>query len=385
MTPAYDVLRDAGAHFGATWGLEVPQFYAPGQPDFHEVPSLHRSNAFGLVADEVAAVRTAVGAYETGVYSRYEITGPRAYDWLNHLLSSRIPAVGRVRLSPMVHTKGTLMGDLSVTRLADDRFWLVGSYYLQEWHQRWFEQHLPESGVRIDNISDRWLGFAISGPNSRELLSRLTDADVSDAAMPFMTCHTIAMGDVQAVVTRLSFTGELGFEITVPSSRQRGLWQSLAAVGGDLGLLPVGDRAIDSLRLEKAYGIWSTEFTQGYTPGMSGLARFIDWDKGDFIGREAALHEHESGPDRRLVLLDVDTNNADATGDEPVWSGDTLVGLVTSGSYGHHVGRSLALAYVDSSVIDAGSPLSVSIIGDLCDATILPEVPYDPSGSRMRG
>ncbi len=384
-TPAYDLLLAEGAQFDATWGLEVPQYFSSGAPEFVEIPSLRRSNAFGYVAAEVAAVRTAVGAYETGVYARYEVTGPRAEAWLDHLLACRIPAVGRVRLAPMLHPKGTLVGDLTISRLDEDRFWLVGSYYLQEWHQRWFDEQLPADGVRIVNLTDQQLGFAVSGPRSRELLSRLTDADVSDDALPFMSIRHLDVGISRAVVARLSLTGELGYEITVPATEHRSLWTRLAAAGADLGLRPVGDRAIDSLRLEKGYGIWSTEFTQSATPAMSGLDRFVHVDKGEFLGRDAALVERSRESQRTLVLLDVDATDADARGDEPVWLAGRLVGVVTSGSYGHHVGRSLALAYVDRAVVEEHPTLSVAVIGERRPATILPEAPYDPRGTRLRG
>jgi dimethylglycine dehydrogenase len=384
VTPAYGELATAGGQFGATWALEVPQFFAPGEPDFVHEPSLHRDNAFDYVAAEVAAVRTAVGAYETGVYSRYEVSGPGARAWLDHLLAGRLPEVGRMRLTPMLHPKGTLMGDLSVTRLADDRFWLIGSYYLQEWHLRWFDSSIPESGVTLTNLSDRWLGFALSGPRSRELVSRLTTVDVSAEAFPFMAARMVPMGDGEALIARVSLTGELGYEVTVPAARHESLWRTLASVGADLGLVPIGDRAVDSLRIEKAYGIWSAEFTQGYTPGMTGLDRFIAWEKGDFVGREAALAERELGPVRRLVTLDLGDGVADAGGDEPVWLGDTVVGLVTSGSFGHHVGSSLALALVDTEVVESGAAVEVSVIGERRTATVHPEPIYDPSGARIR-
>jgi dimethylglycine dehydrogenase len=276
------------------------------------------------------------------------------------------------------------MGDLSVTTLAEDRFWLIGSYYLQEWHQRWFAESLPESGVTIENLSGRWLGFALSGPNSRELVSRLTDEDVSAEAFPFMTARMVALGDTEALLARVSLAGELGFEITVPSTRHEALWRSLAAAGADLGLRPVGDLAIDSLRIEKGYGIWSAEFTQAYTPGETGLDRFIAWDKGDFVGRDAAFAERESGAVRRLVTLDLGDIDSDAHGDEPVWLGGTVVGLVTSGSFGHHVGSSLALALVDTAVVESGADVEVSVIGERRPARVLTEPAYDPSGSRMR-
>ena len=369
-TPAHDELAAAGAQFGVTWGLEVPQFYAPA--DFVHEPSLERDNAFPYIAAEVEAVRTDVGAYETGVYSRYEVRGPNAQAWLDRLLAGRIPAVGRMGLTPMLHPKGTLMGDLSVTRIADDRFWVIGSYYLQEWHMRWFAEHL-EDGVTIDNLSDRWLGFALSGPRSREVAEAVIGESLE--GMRFMDARFF--GDT--LVARMSLAGELGYELTVPAEKQVALWRRLA----ELGVPPVGDRAIDALRIEKGFGIWSTEFTQAYTPGETGLDRFIDWSK-DFIGKEAALAERGNGPRRRLVTLDLGDCPADAVGDEPVWVGDRVVGVTTSGSYGHHVQSSLALALVDADVVMSGAPVEVSVIGQRRPATVLTEPAYDPSGSRMR-
>lgn len=370
-TPAYGELKAAGAQFGVTWGLEVPQFYAP--TDFVHEPSLQRDNAFPYIAAEVEAVRTDVGAYETGVYSRYEVSGPNAAAWLDRLLAGRIPPVGRMGLTPMLHPKGTLMGDLSVTRIADDRFWVIGSYYLQEWHMRWFEEQLVD-GVTIDNLSGKWLGFALSGPRSREI----AEAVIGESLEGFRFMDARFFGDI--LVARMSLAGELGYELTVPADQQAALWRQLA----DLGVMPVGDRAIDSLRIEKGFGIWSTEFTQAYTPGETGLDRFIDWDKRDFIGREAALAERAAGPKRRLVTLDLGDSDADAVGDEPVWVGDRVVGVTTSGSYGHHVQSSLALALVDAEIVASGVPVEVSVIGERRPGTVLTEPAYDPSGSRMR-
>ncbi|MDH4160060.1 MAG: FAD-dependent oxidoreductase [Actinomycetota bacterium] len=383
-SPAFDDLADAGARFGAVWGLEVPLFFAPGDPAFEEEPSLRRSNAHDLVGEEVAAVRTAAGAYETAAYARYEVSGAGAEAWLDRILACRIPPPGRVRLAPVLRETGTLMGDLTVTRLSDDRFWLVGSYYLQEWHLRWFRDLLPPRGVELRNLSDAWVGFSVSGPSSRLIVQRAIDADLSAEAMPFLTARLMAFDGADAMVARLSLTGELGYEVTVPAAYHRSLLRALRSSGDGDGLRLVGDRAIDSLRLEKAYGIWSAEFTQAYTPGMSGLERFVAFDKGAFIGREAAQRERDRGPAQRLVLLEVAADGADASGDEPVWRDGTRVGFVTSGAFGHHVGRSLALAYVDSAVAEDSPALSVHIVGDERPARILPEPPYDPSGSRMR-
>src|SRR5512137_2255942 len=179
---------------------------ATGEPGFVEAPTLRRSAADRFVAAEVAATRTAAGLLDTGVYARYEVSGPGAGRWLDHLLASRLPEVGRIRLAPMLNPAGRLMGDLTVTRLDPDRYWLVGSYYLQEWHLRWFREHLPASGVEIENLSESWLGFSLSGPRAREILAALTPGDVSARGLPFIGCASVAVAGIPAVVARLSLT-----------------------------------------------------------------------------------------------------------------------------------------------------------------------------------
>jgi dimethylglycine dehydrogenase len=364
--------------------METPQYFATGKPDFVETPSAHRSDADSFVAAEVAATRAAAGLLDASVYARYEVSGPGAEAWLDGLLANRMPAIGRIRLAPMLNPAGRLMGDLTVSRLDATRFWLVGSYYLQEWHLRWFRDHLPKSGVTIENLSESWLGFSLSGPKSREILARLAREDVSDAALPFMGFKRMDVGLTQAIVARLSLTGELGYEITVPALQQRALWNALLDVGGDLGIKPIGMRAQDSLRLEKGYGVWSLEFAQSYTAAMAGLERFVAFDKGDFVGRDAALKERESGPTQRLCLLAVDARNADVSGFEPIWVGEQRVGFVTSGCYGHHVRQSLALAYLDRAIADRPGPLEVHVLGERRPARVLAEPPYDPRGSKLR-
>ena len=383
-TPCYDDLAAAGARCSVNWGLEVPLYFAP-DAEFEENDTLGRSNAELFVAEEVGAVRTAAGAYEIAQYARYEVSGAGAEAWLDHLVASHIPEVGRIRLAPMLGEAGRLMGDLSVARLEDQRFWLTGSYYLQTWHQRWFRQQLPDSGVALRNITDDWMGFSLSGPASRTILERLAHVDVSDEAFPFLAVRMLDVGTARAVVGRISLTGELGYEIVVPTNQHRTLLQQLREAGQESGLRLVGDRAIDSLRLEKAYGIWNAEFTQAYTPGMCGLDRFVAFDKDDFIGREAALRERGEGAAQQLVLLEVDAGDADASADDGIWIGDRRVGFVTSGAYGHHVKKSLALAYVDRDVIEPAVDLDVYIVGEARTARILPAAPYDPTSSKLRG
>jgi dimethylglycine dehydrogenase len=382
-TPCYDEFLAAGAAFTVNWGLEVPLYFAP-TPAFEEHWTLGRSNAEPIVAEEVEAVRTAAGAYEIAQYARYEVTGPAAEAWLDHLLASRIPVAGRIRLAPMLSEAGRLIGDLTVTRFEEDRFWLTGSYYLQDWHLRWFRRHLPERGVELRNVTDDWMGFSVSGPTARAILERLVHEDVSNEALPFLTVRRMDVGTARAMVGRISLTGELGYEIVVPTGEHRNLLRRLREAGSESGLRLIGDRAVDSLRLEKGYGIWSAEFRQDSTPGMSGLDRFVAFDKGDFIGAAAACREREERAALLLVLLEVDAGDADAAQDDGIWIQDRRVGFVTSGAYGHSVGKSLALAYVDRDVVDARPELTVFVVGVARTARILPEPPYDPKGARLR-
>ena len=389
-SPVHDLLAADGARFGVNWGMETPQYFVAGADrGFVETLTMRRSNAHGFVADEVRAVREAAGMFDASVYARYEVSGPGAEAWLDRLLACKLPAVGRVRLAPMLGHGGKLMGDLTVSRLAADRFWLIGSYYLQEWHGRWFRDLLPPSGVTLTNLSDTWTGFALSGPLARDLVQPLADRDLSNAAFPFMSVAEMTIAGARTVVARLSLTGEVGYELYVPAAGQRALLQALMAGGRERGLRHVGNRALDSLRLEKSYGIWSTEFTQSTTPGMCGLDRHVAFDKPGFIGRDGALRERGSPSSRVLVTLDIEAVDADASGFEPVKLDGRLVGYTTSGAYGHHVGRSLALAYVDREVVAAARTgadggLTVDVIGETRAARLLSEPVFDPKGVRIR-
>jgi dimethylglycine dehydrogenase len=381
MAPAYDAMTAAGAHWGSSYGLEIPIYFA--HREFSETPTLRRSNAFDIVAEECRQVRSGVGILDISGFSRYEVVGPNAEPWLDHLLSSRLPAPGRIRLSPMLGHDGRLKGDLTLLNWGDGTWWIMGSYYLRAWHMRWFNQHLTE-GVSVRDISDAVVGFSLSGPRSQELLGRVTDEDVSSQALPFLSCGLLDVGLIRARVGRISVTGELGYEIHCSAAEHIALRRSLAAAGAELGAIEYGYNALLSLRIEKSFGIWSAEFRQEYTPGMTGLDRWIDWSK-DFIGAAAASKEHatDSAP-RKLVTLEVDATDADASGYEPVWHDGTRVGFITSGNYGHTLGRSLAMALVDREHAAAGSELSVHIVGEERPALVVPASPYDPAGAAMR-
>ncbi len=382
-SPSHDALEAAGARWGESWGLEVPLYFAP--EGFREEPTQRRSNAHDIVGAECRTTRNAVGLVDITGFSRYEVSGPGAEEWLSTTLASRLPGTGRSRLAPMLSPSGRLLGDLTLLNWGDGSWWIMGSYYLRQWHMRWFHHLLPETGVEIRDISDSVTGFALSGPNSREVLARTTHADISNEAMPFLSCREMDVGLARARVNRMSVAGELGYEINVPCSEHRGLRLEILAAGREFGLVESGMNALLSLRMEKSFGIWSTEYTWAYTPGMSGLDRFIDFKKREFVGRAAALRERDEAPPAQILsTLEIDAEDADASGWEPVWEGSRQVGFVTSGAYGHCVGRSLALAYLDRAVAVAETELEVHIVGKRRRARVLPGPAFDPAGTRMR-
>ncbi|WP_223425238.1 GcvT family protein [Tateyamaria pelophila] len=382
MAPAYSDMTAAGCRWGASYGLELPLYFAP-MPDFEEKPTLKRSNAFEVVAGECKAVREAVGLLDISGFSRFEVSGAGAEAWLDHVMASKLPGPGRARLAPMLSPTGKLRGDLTVFNWGDGTWWIMGSYYLRDWHMRWFSDHMTD-GIEVRDISDAVVGFSLSGPNSRKVIEKLTDGPIGD--LPFMGCGQFDIGLIRAKVGRLSVAGELGYEIHCTAAEHIGLRKLLLDAGADLGIREVGFNALLSLRLEKSFGIWNAEFTQGYTAAQTGMDRWIDWSKADFIGRTAAEQERDgNGPAQVVVPLEIDALDADASGYEPVWQDGKKVGFVTSGGYGHTVGKSLAMAMVNQDVAQTGTALTVHVVGVERPAQVIAPSPYDPAGTAMRG
>jgi dimethylglycine dehydrogenase len=381
MAPAYSDMTAAGCQWGASAGLEVPLYFAPS-PDFEETPTLKRSNAFEIVAEECKAAREAVGLLDISGFSRFEVSGAGAEAWLDRIMASKLPKAGRAKLAPMLSPEGRMKGDLTVFNWGDGTWWIMGSYYLRDWHMRWFHDHMDD-GVELRDIADATVGFSLSGPNSRKVIEGLTDGPVGD--LPFMGCGTFDIGLIRAKVGRLSVAGELGYEIHCSAAEHIGLRKLLLEAGAEHGIREIGFNALLSLRLEKSFGIWSAEFTQGYTAAQTGMDRWIDWDK-DFVGKAAAIAERDgNGPAQKVVTLEIDSADADATGFEPVWAGGKMVGFVTSGGYGHTVGKSLAMAMIDQDHTADGSELTVHVVGAEKPARVIAASPYDPAGKAMRG
>ena len=387
-TPAWGVWAARNAVFGAGYGLEHVNWFAPeGEPAFEE-PSFRRSNAFAPVAAECRAVREAVGVNEIHNFGKYVVEGPEAEAWLSHLMANRMPEIGRIALTPMLSPKGRLVGDFTVARLAPERFQLTASYAAQAFHMRWFEAHLPPApggGVSLRNVSLERIGFQIAGPRARDVLAAVTTADVSSRALRFFDAREMEVGLVPALVCRLSYTGDLGYEIYVDSGHQVALYQALAAAGEAHGMKPFGMRAMMSLRLEKSYGAWMREYRPEYTPAETGLDRFVNLAKNRFIGRDAAMRERDAPPGRRLCTFVVDAHDADVWGDEPIFAGDDVVGFVTSGGYAHWSEKSIALGFAPVELVDDGAEFTVEILGERRAASLVREPILDPRGERMRG
>jgi dimethylglycine dehydrogenase len=391
-TPIYDRLTAANAVWGASLGLEHALWFQEAGLEPKEDVTFQRSNAWDCVAGEVAAVRERVGVTEISNYAKYRVTGAGAEAWLSSLLTARMPAPGRITLTAMLNEAGRIVGEFTVARPTDgDEYYLFGSLAAEVHHGRWFGAHLPADGsVTFEVLGLSLVGLSIAGPHARDTLSKLTDTDLSTPAFRFMDFRRIEIGIVPALIGRINYSGELGYELWVAPEYQRALFDQLMAAGEEYGIRLFGFRALMSLRLEKSYGTWYREYRPIYTLHEAGLQRYVKLDH-EFVGRAAYEKEAESGPERRLVAFVVDPDPeapADVIGDEPIWHDGAVVGWVTSGSYGHHVQQSIALGYVPAALATPDGPggrgFEIEIIGRQRPARLQPEPLFDPEGLRMR-
>ena len=383
-TPIYERLQAEHAVFGDYCGLEHALWFAPTASQAEDRISFRRSNAYPHVAAECEAVRNSVGLLEISNYGKFDIRGPGAADWLSHMMANRVPAVGRIALTPMLNDRGKLIGDFTMCRIAADHVFLVGTYAAETYYMRWFERHMPDSGVSVRPCAMEYVGLSVAGPHSRTLLQSLVRDDLSTAAFPFMSFRRMEIGMVPGYVGRVSFTGDLGYEIWVTTDYQRALYDLLVKAGREHGLKLFGGRALNAMRIEKSFGSWAREYRPIYGPFEAGLDRFVDLKKGDFIGRSAAAEEKENSGALRLVAFKVDATDADAIGDEPIWHDGKTVGWVTSGAFGHRVNYSLALGYVPAALAKVDTGFEIEIIGERHKAHRLAAAAFDSSGMLMR-
>jgi dimethylglycine dehydrogenase len=382
-TPIYDTFDKMGAVWGAQFGLEVANYFAQGDEPRYETPSFRRSNAWAATKREVMAVRTAVGINEVHNFGKYRVNGKDARPWLDRIMAGRIPKQGRLSLTPMLSPKGKLIGDFTVSCLSETDFQLIASYGAQDYHMRWFLQNL-DGDVRVENVSDRLTGFQIAGPKARDVLAACTRSDISD--MRFMDVRPMIIGMTQCTVQRVSYTGDLGYEIYCDPMDQRALWSTLWTAGQEHGMKPFGMRAMMSLRLDKFFGSWMREFSPDYTPCETGMDRFIAWGKNaDFIGRAAAEAEHATGATRQLVNFIVDADDADVVAYEPVWIDGMVQGFCTSGGYSHYAEKSVAYALIPRALVKDGLSVEIEILGKMHKAVLVSQPLFDGDGARMRG
>ncbi len=384
-TPVYDLMLAQGAQMGESFGLEQPLWFAP--KGIREEFSWRRSSDFNPVSEEVKAVRDRVSMMETSGFAKYVIQGEDAELWLDQVLACRIPKHGRMCLAPMLNEKGKLVGDFTLTRMDDEDFLLIGSGVAEEYHLRWFSEYLdPELDVHVIPQSSTMLGLAVAGPKSRELMQKVSPYDFSNDYFRFMEMKQVSVGLVECLVGRVSYTGDLGYEIWMEAENQRSVFQTLMQEGESLGIGLFGLRALNSLRLEKNFGSWAREFRPIYGPMEAGLNPFVAYDKeADFIGKEIARKEKEEGGNLRLRTFVVDGKDADVIGDEPIWHEGEVKGWVTSGGFAHGSGVSMAMGYVPREIADQTSGWEIEILNERCSCKLQPKPLFDPEAKIMRG
>jgi dimethylglycine dehydrogenase len=388
VRPVYEAQRDMGAVFGLNFGWEHPLYYGDEIGAQDQTHGFTRQLWWDVVGAECRMLREHAGIIDISNFAKYICKGPGAEDWLNGLFANTMPReVGRSCLTPLIGKRGGIAGDFTVTRLGDDEFWIIGSGMAERYHQRFFREHALPAGTIFESRTEAMCGFNVAGPKSREMLQTITKTSLATEDFPFMRSKWIVLGGVRCLALRVSFTGDLGWELHCDTGDQAALFAALVAAGPDVGAGPVGSRALMSLRIEKGYGSWGREYSPEYWPQETGFARLCKLDK-PFLNRDAVTETMSRPARERLVVLalngaQTDASGADATGGEPIFKDGAGIGRVTSGAYGYCVGMSLAMGYVRD--VMAGDTVDVMVLGVPHRATVLAEPPFDPAGQRLRG
>jgi dimethylglycine dehydrogenase len=412
QTPCYARMKDLGAVFGSVYGWERPNWFAPqgyalsetdlAKPDVllnenhpavspsekpREKWSFRRSNYFQFVGDECRNVRDNVALMDMSAFAKCEVSGSGAEGWLNSILTNRAPRrTGRVTLTYLLTKRGGVRAEFTLTRIGPERFYLVSAAALETHDFDALEKLLPaDNSVRIDKVTTQRGVLVLAGPRSREVLAKVSDIDVSNAAFPWLTARRLSIKAAALIAMRVNFVGELGYELHHPIETQNAIFDALMAAGAPFGIKPFGIRAMDSLRLEKSYKLIGRELSIEYSALESGLERFVDFDKGPFLGRDALVAWRDKGFENKLVTLEVQgVTDADARGSEPVMKNGAMIGRTTSGGYGWRTGKSLALAMVGPEFSHIGGDVDVRILGETRRAIVIPDSPYDPQNKALR-
>jgi len=410
-TPCYGRMQALGAVFGSVYGWERPNWFAPdgyAVPDReldtdpvllnhnHPPPdhtglvrerwSFRRSNYFEHVGNECRNVMEGVGIQDMSAFAKCFVSGPGAEAWLDGLMANRIPKkIGRIHLCHMLSDNGGVRSEFTVYRTAPERFYLVSAGALERHDHDYLQKALPADGsVRMWPVTTAWGVLVIAGPQSRDLLQKLTDADLSNAAFPWLTGKKIDVGHAQAHALRVNFVGELGFELHHPIEMQNTIFDLVMDAGREFGIRPFGIRAMMSMAVEKSYRLVGRELSIEYAALESGLERFVHPNKGQFVGRDALVRWQQRGFNWKFVTMEVEAADADPRGSEPLWADGELVGRATNGGYGWRLGKSLALGMVRPDHAEIGTALDIQILGERRRATVVAESPYDPANTRLR-
>lgn len=383
--PVYELQKSLGAVFGLNYGWEHALWYAGAGQQVEESYGFERQNCFDYIAKECKILREHAGLLDVSNFAKYEIKGAGAGDWLDRVVANKVPREnGRSCLAPLLGKRGGIAGDFTITQLAEDHYWMVGSGMAERYHLRFFNAVERPDTVSFESRTESHAGFNLAGPKARDILATLTDTPLDNESFRFMRSVQTQVGGVDAILLRVSFTGDLGWEIYVPVEQQLPLYTALLAAGEPQGMVPVGSRSLLSLRLEKGYGSWGREYSPEYWPQEVGMERLIKLDKPEFLGREVYMGLKDNAPREKLVMFEIDVTTADATGGEPIFlANGTAVGHITSGAYGHSVGASLALGFIRTPYLD-NAEFDVAILGKPHKARILDKPLFDPQGGRLR-
>ena len=388
LSPAYPRLKELGAAFGEKSGWERVNWFEPNAARGNE--SLRPRGWAGrlwspAIEAEHRACRESAGLFDFTSFAKIELRGRGAPEFLEHLSDNRVArAVGALTYTQMLNEGGGIECDFTVTRLAEDRFRIVTGTAFGQHDLYWIRDHVPDDGsVQVEDVTSSLACIGLWGPAARKILQPLTTTDLSNSAFPYMTAQQLAVGSVPCFALRVTYVGELGWELYCPSEFGLRLWDTLWEAGLEHGLTGGGYKAVDSLRLEKGYRVWGADIGPEVNPYEAGLGAFVKLDKGDFIGRDALLKAREAPPTTRLACLVLDDEHSVALGSEPVRIDGDITGRVTSGGYGYAVGRSIAYAYVPAGVL-TGTAVDVEIFGAWVPGRVAQEPLYDPKSARVR-
>ncbi|MDH3499677.1 MAG: FAD-dependent oxidoreductase, partial [Acidimicrobiia bacterium] len=381
-TPLYDTLDTKGAQWQEVNGWERVQYFSPdGQP---EVYSFRRGSAFDPIGDEVRGVRERVGIADLTAFSKFDVSGGDAAALLNRLSANRLPADGGIRLVHMLTELGGIECEMTITRIGPERFYLNSAIVGQQHDFDWLTQHVRAGeDVVITDVTDEYGILAISGPAARDVLAPLTDAALDNSTFRWLTAQETTVAGIPCRMLRVSYVGELGWELHHPIDRMSQLYEAIQHAGQAHGLIDFGSRAMNVMRIEKAYKAWGSELTTEITPVEAAIERFVDYGK-DFIGKAATVKRQSEPTDLVCVYGSLDAVDADCRGNEPVYGDGTRMGITTSGAYGYSVDKSLFFAYVHPGFAAPGSTFQIRVMDDVRDAVVLDEPAWDPANVRLR-